>query len=229
MKKILILVEGKADAKFLKDYIDYLFSKNNIDVLKEIKDKTINSNSSKAEIKKYENENYSIVIFVMGGCTKFQYLGQQILEYKDKHYIPLTIHDADNPSKPNGGVESRTKYIKAETANIKLTLEDEAIFLLPNNKDDGDLETLLLNLVEPTKYKNFEDCYKSYTTCIKNHSSYSEELLEDKYKTYNYVQNYQGRDKANEEKRAYNNSNLWNLDAAYLEPLKEFIEKHIIN
>lgn len=168
MKKILILVEGKADAKFLKDYIDYLFSKNNIDVLKEIKpgtdknknkdkdkdkdkDNKDNDNGNKAEIKKYGNKNYEIVIFSMGGCTKFKNLKLQILQYTDKHYIPLTIHDADNPNKPNGGVKSRTKYIKDETDKIPLYLKNEAIFLLPNNKDDGDLETLLLNLVDTAK------------------------------------------------------------------------------
>ncbi|RVY50061.1 DUF3226 domain-containing protein [Helicobacter pylori] len=66
----------------------------------------------------------------------------------------LIIFDADKD------YESNKKEILSKTQQ-KIT--EEQIFLFPNNQDDGDLETLLLEIA---KHKEIIQCFKRYLKCI---------------------------------------------------------------
>ncbi len=72
----------------------------------------------------------------------------------------LIIFDADKD------YESNKKEILSKTQQ-KIT--EEQIFLFPNNQDDGDLETLLLEIA---KHDKFLKCFEGYLECIKSKEHY---------------------------------------------------------
>ncbi|GAA9502747.1 hypothetical protein UBN24_05750 [Helicobacter pylori] len=72
----------------------------------------------------------------------------------------LSFLDADKD------YESNKKEILSKTQQ-KIT--EEQIFLFPNNQDDGDLETLLLEIA---KHDEFLKCFEEYLECIKSKEHY---------------------------------------------------------
>ncbi|MEI0517175.1 DUF3226 domain-containing protein [Brachyspira murdochii] len=108
-QKYLILVEGKADKKFLEDYIKYHYNYIN--------------NNIKIEINGGKDFNENKVI--------------NIKKYIDDNYRLIVIFDADND------IKSSMNNIKI---NLKNYIADDDIFLFPNNKDNGNLENMLINI-----------------------------------------------------------------------------------
>lgn len=217
MSKILIIVEGIADVVFLRDYIKFLKSGCTIDEKELNKKKYIDINIS---------ENIEIKILVGGGYTAIENLPPKIKEYTDQGYKISIIQDADNPKKENGGVENRIKYL--EDIKNKKSI-NFSIFLFPNNKDDGDLETLLLRITNKTKYDIADECYEKYIECTSKFSNkeFDDELREDKSRVFNYFRTYYGMDKAKEQNRYYE-KDYWDFNHKDLEPLKDYINSNII-
>ncbi|GAA7274938.1 hypothetical protein HpBGD95_02360 [Helicobacter pylori] len=69
----------------------------------------------------------------------------------------LIIFDADKD------YESNKKEILKVVSKTQQKITEEQIFLFPNNQDDGDLETLLLEIA---KHKEIIQCFKRYLKCI---------------------------------------------------------------
>ncbi len=89
-------------------------------------------------------------------------LSKRLLEI-EKYDKTLIIFDADKD------YESNKKEILKVVSKTKQTISEEQIFLFPNNQDDGDLETLLLEI---TKHDEFLKCFEGYLECIKNKEYY---------------------------------------------------------
>lgn len=191
-----IFVEGIADVKFLEDYLKHL----GIEGVRVIemggKDKII-------ENKKNFEINYRSISGVKN----------------------LLIIDADSDYKKR----------REELDEIDFLEEYEvASFLFPNDKDSGDLEILLEQIINPKNTVIF-DCWNGYETCLDGKSG----ALTDtgkyttpakKTKIYAYLEALLGtsnnqKEKIKEANRNYLNTNHWNLNADYLNPLKEFIQK----
>ncbi|GAA7453137.1 hypothetical protein ID1036_03050 [Helicobacter pylori] len=68
---------------------------------------------------------------------------------------------------------------------MKQTISEEQIFLFPNNQDDGDLETLLLEIA---KHDEFLKCFEGYLECIKNKEHYKPIKNIRKNKLYAYLE-----------------------------------------
>lgn len=192
--KIKLFVEGKADHKFLKDYISYLF---NIDLQK--KD-----------------------IIVLGGCGKAEFRDRKIdfEQSTDMNLTNLLFIDADDDFQKQ----------KAQILKIKATLGIEFdLFLMPNNQDVGNLETLLEQLILP-KHQGILDCFSAYENCLKQENK-GYNLPAQKAKMYAYLNVLLSKNKAKsarEENRDYKNEAHWRLDVAYLEPLKAFLERYFL-
>ncbi|GAA8667908.1 hypothetical protein KYTH92_08970 [Helicobacter pylori] len=88
-------------------------------------------------------------------------LSKRLLEI-EKYDKTLIIFDADN-------YKSNKKEILTVVSKTKQTISEEQIFLFPNNKDDGDLETLLLKIA---KHDEFLKCFEGYLECIKSKEHY---------------------------------------------------------
>ncbi|WP_139549440.1 DUF3226 domain-containing protein [Helicobacter pylori] len=89
-------------------------------------------------------------------------LSKRLLEI-EKYDKTLIIFDADKD------YESNKKEILKVVSKTKQTISEEQIFLFPNNQDNGDLETLLLEIA---KYDEFLKCFEGYLECIKNKEHY---------------------------------------------------------
>lgn len=89
-------------------------------------------------------------------------LSKRLLEI-EKYDKTLIIFDADKD------YESNKKEILKIVLKTKQTISEEQIFLFPNNQDDGDLETLLLEIA---KHDEFLKCFEGYLECIKSKEHY---------------------------------------------------------
>ncbi|EKV57514.1 DUF3226 domain-containing protein [Brachyspira hampsonii] len=184
-KKYMILVEGIADKKFIKDYIKFQYKI----------DTDINDN---------------IIIEENGGNSFNDYNINNIKKYIDNNYKLAVIFDADD------NFEESKNNIKRN-----LNIDDNNIFLFPNNNSLGTLEDLLSNIAV---IKDIINCFDEYTNCI---TSIPETVNPaKKAKIYAYLESIKSYDKKTikEDKRDYTNNNFWNLNDEYLNSLKEFFD-----
>lgn len=160
-------------------------------------------------IKSLKLINYEIIVVgeedKKGGKDNIVHT-KEIEEIEDKF---LVIFDGDNDlKKAKNNIEQQINKINPNA--------QYEIFLFPNNKDSGNLETLYAKIATNTK---FIECFEKYKTCIGKE-------LPDKSKIYAYLEacglvtDYK-KIKSNDIKNAFN------FEDDYLKPLKEFLEKNL--
>ena len=145
----------------------------------------------------------------------------------DQGGINLVIFDADN------NFETRRASILEWKKQNGLEFE---LFLLPNNQDKGELEDLLENIINPNT-RPIMDCWEHYekelcTLDIPGRTPPPLTIPAKKTKIYGYLEALLGtsendKKKIKEREREYHNALHWNLDAEYLLPLMECLEKWI--
>ena len=208
-KRFQIFVEGDADKKFLSDYYHHLFSEN----------APKNCITHTGEL---SNEK-------TGGYRKL--LDEANLLNMRSNIanggVNLVIFDADED------FETRRKELLAYKEEYGVEFE---LFLLPNNKDAGELENLLENIINPNNRPIF-DCWENYEQelvklDIPGRTPPPLTTPAKKTKIYGYLEALLGESKSQkkmikESERKYENARHWNLDAEYLKPLKEFLEMHL--
>lgn len=143
----------------------------------------------------------------------------------DNNGINLLIYDAD------ANFTERHAEITAWKVKNKLDFE---IFLWPNNKDSGDLETVLENIINPINKPVF-DCWDNYENCLKSKTIEGRDTPlttpASKTKIYGYLEALLGESKSQKKKikelnRDYQNIEHWDLDSDYLNSLDSFLYKH---
>ncbi|GAA8067340.1 hypothetical protein HpHA3_05570 [Helicobacter pylori] len=141
-KKILIYTEGKSDRNFLGWYLNFLKYKDHFDIFDiEGKDKLISD--------------------------EFLEKIDKILNNKHKTYKQVCIiFDADKKEsqESDAGFDNKLEHICKELKEKRIDFPREQIFLFPNNQDDGDLETLLLEIAN---HKEFINCFESLLIVLK--------------------------------------------------------------
>ncbi|ACN84717.1 DUF3226 domain-containing protein [Brachyspira hyodysenteriae] len=189
-QKYLILVEGKADKKFLEDYIKHNYNNFNENIKIEINNGNSFNEKKIIHIKKYIDDNHKLIV----------------------------IFDADND------IQNSIDNIKNNLTNYNL--HDEDIFLFPNNKDNGNLENILINIAVRKEIMN---CFDNYTKCIEALNDTN--IPVNKSKVYAYLESIKvdNKKEIKEDKRDYTNNEIWNIDSDYLIPLKIFFDKHFVN
>ncbi|MUU22994.1 DUF3226 domain-containing protein [Helicobacter pylori] len=110
------------------------------------------------EVYLYFLEDLPIKNFKVQNIKGKDNLSKRLLEI-EKYDKTLIIFDA------NKDYESNKKEILTVVSKRKQTISEEQIFLFPNNQDDGDLETLLLEIA---KHDEFLKCFELYLECIKS-------------------------------------------------------------
>ncbi len=142
-KEILIFVEGPSDRFFLEVYLLYL----------------------------YFQERFPIKNFKVQNVDGKDNLSKRLLEI-EKYDKTLIIFDADikkENQESDAGFDNKLKHIREKFKEKGTDFPKEQIFLFPNNQDDGDLETLLLEIA---KYDEFLKCFEGYLECIKSKEHY---------------------------------------------------------
>ena len=213
--KVLIIIEsgkkGSNEYNFLKTFIKEIIKKDidDIDFLSVNGWTNLTENAIEKNIRKNQLEETKVII----------------------------IFDADDPSKDNGGFKNRKNEIENKIEKIikKFNHEiDYPLFLFPNNKDDGDFETLLENIINKD-HQQLLDCFGEYEGCIEQCKQYKQykqyNTPNRKTKMYAYITSFKHNEKNLKEVKKgnwfFNNKKYWNLDAPYLFPLKDFLEKNV--
>ena len=205
MKRFQIIVEGDADKKFFEDYYHHVFGE-------KAPKGSITHPGKDGDTGGYQKLKSEDAIGVMRQNT-------------DMGGINLVIFDADEDA------ESR----RAELLAIKEEFGVEfALFLLPNNKDVGALEDLLENIISPNNHPIMV-CWQTYEEKLREVRIPSKTpptltIPAKKTKIYAYLETLLGKSRSQKKlikdaNRNYKNTRHWNLDAEYLEPLKEFLQK----
>ena len=166
----------------------------------------------------YNNFNENIKIEINNGNSFNEKKIINIKKYIDDNHKLILIFDADND------IQNSIANIKYNLTNYNLN--DEDIFLFPNNKDNGNLENILINIAVR---KEIMDCFDNYIKCIESLENTDTPI--NKSKVYAYLDTIKGynKKKIKEENRDYNDNKIWNIDSDYLIPLKIFLDKYFIN
>ena len=215
MKKYIIFIEGCSDAVFFNHMIFNLLPAET-ELFEDVR-------KFKKGVAVEICSEPSISLFVSGGCAQVRNYNVKISEFIDQGYKVLLLQDADNPKKDAalGGIAKRNEFLEKIKIDFKIKFD---VFLLPNNKDDGDLEDILLQITHKEKYDAFYKNYKGYSSEVERFSAkiHAEELLQKKYLIFNYCQVYTGMKESNEKNRNYL-SEYWDLNHQSLLPLKKFL------
>ena len=136
----------------------------------------------------------------------------------------LIVFDADTVQN-NGGFDKRKAELEQKLKDLDIKAE---LFLFPNNRDDGDFESLLENLVQKSTHQKFFDCYEDYEKCLGD--KYQTPNRKGKLHTYISAQKgitHKQRNLLGQGEWLFDDTRFWNLDAKYLSPLKEFFTNHL--
>lgn len=197
MKKFLIVVEGIADEVFVGQYFRHIFG--------------------------YTAPEGCFV--KTDGKDNRQVATNKMREMSAYGGINLVIFDTDSD------IDKR----KAELLQWKTEENlDFELFLMPNDKDSGALEELLENIINPNN-RPIMECWENYEKelvklDIPGRTPPPLTAPAKKTKIYGYLEALlkpSEKESIKERKREYYNTLHWNLNAEYLEPLKEFLVQHL--
>ena len=210
MKKFLIIVEGDADKKFIKDYCHHLFQ------TVPPKDSIIHTGD--------------LINCITGGYKGLakEINLQQMRMNSDQGGVNLVIFDADDD------YEARWKELSSIKERDGVEFE---LFLFPDNRDAGALEDMLENIIN-TRNRPILDCWENYEKelvqlQIEGRTPPPLTTPAKKTKIYGYLEALLGeskneKKKIKEKERDYENTLHWDLNAEYLERLKVFLTKSLI-
>ncbi len=200
MKKFLIIVEGEADKKFFENYYHHLFHE-----------------KAPADSIMHPGKDDDT-----GGYTKLRKEDaiNALKQNTDAGGKNLIIFDADDDC------ESRRKELLAIQDEFGVEFE---LFLLPNDKDAGELEDMLEQIINPDN-QPVMDCWAIYEeelekVRIPSKTPPTLTIPAKKTKIYAYLETLLGKSRSQKKlvkdaNRNYENTQHWNMDAEYLEPLK---------
>ncbi|GAA9075846.1 hypothetical protein Taitung276_02400 [Helicobacter pylori] len=192
-KKILIYTEGKSDRNFLGWYLNFLKCKDRFNIFDiEGKDKLI--------------------------LGEFPEIIEKILKNKHQTYKQVCIiFDADKKESQeiDAGFDNKLKHICKELKEKGIDFSREQIFLFPNNQDDGDLETLLLEIAN---HKEFINCFESYLDCIKKQEHHKPIKNIRKNMLYAYLEAFGLED-------LYTKKNIFDIEGKVKNEYKEDYER----
>ncbi|GAA9848624.1 hypothetical protein VN1286_00700 [Helicobacter pylori] len=217
-KKILIYTEGKSDRNFLGRYLNFLKCEDRFDIFDiEGKDKLISG--------------------------EFLEKIDKILKNKHQTYKQVCIiFDADKKEsqESDAGFNNKLEHICEKLKEKGIDFPREQIFLFPNNQDDGDLETLLLEIA---KHEEFINCFESYLDCIKKKEHYKPIKNIRKNMLYAYLEAF-GLEDLDAKKNIFDTEGkvkdqykgdyeklqeVIGFDSKPLVPLKKFLERFVEN
>ncbi|GAA9620563.1 DUF3226 domain-containing protein [Helicobacter pylori] len=168
-KKTLIYTEGKSDKNFLSWCLDVWKNEDHFD------------------------QAHFDIIYVEGKdklfSDEFCKRIENILKNKNQEYRQVCIiFDADikkENQESDAGFDNKLKHIREKFKEKGIDFPKEQIFLFPNDQDDGDLETLLLEIA---KHDEFLKCFEGYLECIKSKEHYKPIKNIRKTKWYAYLE-----------------------------------------
>lgn len=178
----------------------------------------------------------SILLLATGGWTKLaesEALFRQAIDSGGRNLIVFDA-DFDEVNYPDGGQANRLAAIRSAVSTFD---SDPALFLFPQPAEDGNLETLLLRLIQPA-HQQVMDCYDGYEACLSQCLDSQGQPVyydtpSDKRRIYDYVNvlplSPQERERHQEKggQKIFENPAWWNLNAPAIQPLRDFLNQHL--
>lgn len=192
-----IYVEGPDDKKFVADFIKLI-----------------------------SLDNLASKVISVGGWQGLREFEPQLKERFDLGGKNLVIFDADSDREHKekwlDELENELNSELLDRDKGQLNIESQASlkferFFFPNNHDEGELETLLLQCINQ-EHSHILDCFEAYKVCISSRNQYA--LPDNKSKIYAYCQAILGKNERN-----YLDKSLWNIDNLHTKPFKDFLLK----
>jgi hypothetical protein len=121
------------------------------------------------------------------------------------------------------------KYIDQVKAELNI---DFNLFLFPNNKNDGTLETMLESCINP-EHAGIMECWESMEKCVNGKGKYT--IPADKSKIYVYLECLHGisnkeKEKIKDPNRDFTMTDKWRIDYTdnpFLKELKIFLDVYL--
>lgn len=222
----VIWTEGISDQKFLADAIGKWFGVKFERSTGKMKGKDVHIFNGKNEFLSIDIQSLEGKNTILNEKQAFQTLKTPFSFNRDNGVLNIVILDADDK------VSERIEEVEQSRKTLD---ENFPFFLFPDNKNIGDLETILQNIINPDNQVIF-NCWNDYTACLAKipHPQNPKAFLtlpDDKAKIYAYLalvcDSNSEKKKIEIGLRDYTNSNHWNLDHPYLNPLKTFLIQHL--
>lgn len=159
-------------------------------------------------------------ILITNGKTNLEKFKPLFKLNSDNDILSIVIFDADIFSEEND------KFVELK--------KDFSIdyFLLPDNQSNGDLETLLEQIINQDNDVIFK-CWEGYENCLKTSVRKDGVFTTPARKTkiYAYLEALLGesnseKDLIKERERNYRNTNHWDLNSPALTKLKQFLDQY---
>ena len=207
--EVKIYVEGPNDLEFLGVY------------LQEILDFVVDDNP-RDKLHLFKKGETRVELINLGGYTNLNraLIQEDIREDLEDEIQSLVILDADTNAN-DGGFGVRKTQVEA----IQATVPFEC-FLMPNGAGDGDLETLLRNILVD-EYQVALECFRNFNQCLEEANK---QLQGTKFKGADekttLYKVFLGRLK-NTGQNKFKDQTIWNLNHPYLDPLKTFLQTQL--
>jgi hypothetical protein len=216
MRESILYVEGRGEVHFISQFIEYHFNDFEFSFGKERKNSRANCNELKLKIQSLEGIS----------AKRMQSLVKEIRSNEALGIECALIIDADTEEhkKPAGGCENRLNYCQKLKEDHRLNFK---YFIIPNGKDDGNLETLLEGAISD-RGKPFFNCLNSFRSCANKVEIRSKEInVKEIFEWYEFMVHGNGKE-TKQTSRVYHPSELWDLNRSDLYPLKNFLENSIL-
>lgn len=148
-------------------------------------------------------------IDVVVGKDNLKNREELVVRDDEKHLI---IFDADEDYK------NSKANIENQINQMNIPKQNYEIFLLPNNKDNGNLETLIEKIA---RYKEVLKCFESYEKCITGLGNDNIKLPTKKDKVFAYMQSFGFKNSI--KPKEFDLSPYIDFEDKYLEDLKDFL------
>ena len=162
------------------------------------------------------------------------------VEGRDKVFMEVYLAHLFGRNEGRWEVVSAGGYTKLPLLDLQFKVAELALeadlFLFPNDKADGDFETLLENIVNK-EHECLLRCFEQYERCVAGHCDAAGKpkylLPTRKAKIYAYVESIKKSRREAERFKGgkeffFDDSRYWDLNSSYLFPLRSFLETRVV-
>ena len=217
----VLLVEGITDVNLVR----YIYSQ--IDNRFDFYDFVAPRRGTKSKVITFKNKKYNdLQIINLKGQDNLLFALQELLKPDEEIIEKIAIiSDADRDFEA-----SKEMVIKA-IEDSKIDKSKFSIFLTPNNKDLGNLETLLLSSLDKKSIPQLQ-CFQAYKQCLTKEIEDIEKRAIDKHEVEAYIKFSQKPRNRNQAQFSFIDSNgdsgLWDLSQKEFRPIIKFVESVIL-
>ena len=217
----VLLVEGITDVNLVR----YIYSQ--IDDRFDFYDFVAPRRGTKSKVITFKNKKYNdLQIINLKGQDNLLFALQELLKPNEESIEKIAIiSDADRD------FEASTEMVSKAIENSKIDKSKFSIFLTPNNKDLGNLETLLLSSLDKKSIPQLQ-CFQAYKQCLTREIEDIEKRAIDKHEVEAYIKFSQKPRNRNQAQFSFIDSNgdsgLWDLSQKEFRAIIKFVESVVL-